>query len=186
MDLPVKWQNRSVMLPWPSLPFSSWLKCIFAKTNGEAVLGGFHVNSTFAWEQMHVQFWSRYKEAFGNSHPVFSDHEHQLRHCLPVMLHGDEGRGKLRRAVMCTSVQPVIRPLDRAHSFCSRYLFALLPGEIYEADLSLSVLHDALVQDLIGLYQHGIVVPCLSCEDCSIGCKQSLGFILICQNQGEW
>ena len=159
LNLPVKWKNESVMMPWPTLPFSSWVKCMFAKTKGEPILAGYTLGATDAWKTQHLNFWLRYKAAFGSGHAVFQTHAE--------MLHGDEGRGKLRRAVMCTSVQPVLRPLDKAHSFCSRYLHAILPGELYEGDITLDILHDSLVQDLCDLYRDGIQVACLDAFICN-------------------
>ena len=41
IDLPVKWRNQHVMMPWPVLPFSSWLTCIFNRTGGQPVLAGY-------------------------------------------------------------------------------------------------------------------------------------------------
>lgn len=40
LDLPVRWRNKHVMMPWPCLPFSSWVSCVFDKTCGQPLLAG--------------------------------------------------------------------------------------------------------------------------------------------------
>lgn len=187
LSLPVKWKNESVMMPWPTLPFSSWVKCMFVKTKGQPILAGHTLSATDAWKTQHLDFWLRYRAAFGSEHGVFQTHAERLEYCVPIMIHGDEGRGKLRRAVMCTSVQPVLRPLDKAHSFCSRYLHAILPGELYEGDITLDILHDSLVQDLCDLYHDGILVACLDVFSFVLHSKLLHAInIATCLHVGRW
>ena len=59
---------------------------------------------------MFSEFWERFKNARGTSHDVFRRHADRLQFCCPIAIHGDEGRGKLKRAVMATSVQPLVVP----------------------------------------------------------------------------
>ena len=109
---------------------------------------------------MFRDFWVKFKAARGDGHKVFTDHAGELEFCIPVMLHGDEGRGKLHRAVMATSVQPAILPDGHAgHSFNSRLLHSIMPGELYEGDMTVQILQDALVEDLRSLYLDGFEVP---------------------------
>ena len=160
LDLPVKWKNQYVMMPWPTLPLSAWVDCIFKKTLGQPILGGNKLDDEQAWTSMFLEFWTRFRAAKGDTHEVFTDHPDVLQHCIPVMLHGDEGRGKLRRAVMATSVQPAIIHQGHAgHSFNSRFLHSIMPGELYAGDSTLNLLQEALVEDLRELYTEGFKAP---------------------------
>ena len=156
IDLPVKWRNQHVMMPWPVLPFSSWLTCIFKRTGGQPVLAGYTLGQEVEWKTMFQNFWDKFRSAMGEYHPVFEDHAERLEVCLPIFIHGDEGRGKLRRAVLATSVQPVLVSEGHAgHTFNSRFLHSVMPGEHYEGDSTVQILQEALVEDLQGLYTHG-------------------------------
>ena len=160
LDLPVKWKNQYVMMPWPTLPLSAWVDCIFKKTLGQPILGGNKLDDEQAWTSMFLEFWTRFRAAKGDTHEVFTDHPDVLQHCIPVMLHGDEGRGKLRRAVMATSVQPAIIHQGHAgHSFNSRFLHSIMPGELYAGDSTLNLLQEALVEDLREVYTEGFKAP---------------------------
>lgn len=70
-----------------------------------------------------------------------------------MVWHGDEGRGKIKRAIMIESFAPVLAP--RNHSFCSRLLHSIVPGECYANDDTLSRLHDAMAIDLKALFWDG-------------------------------
>ena len=57
---------------------------------------------------MFQRFWERYKQ-LDPTHPTFShfaENEHGF--IIPYMVHGDEGRGKAKSAVLITSYQPLI------------------------------------------------------------------------------
>ena len=159
LDLPVRWQNQHIMMPWPCLPLSAWLKTIFEKTLGQPFLAGHKLADKVKWKHMFQTFWTRFRKSSGGHHKVFQDHADRLQFCVPIFIHGDEGRGKLRRAVMATSVQPVLVAGGHAgHSFNSRFLHSIMPGELYEGDSTLNILQDALVEDLQYLYTHGCTV----------------------------
>ena len=161
VDLPVVWNNQHVIFPWPTLPFSSWLTAIFKRSHGEPILAGTKLKDDKVWRNTFNGFWNKFKEARGDGHQVFQDHLNDLEYCVPVAIHGDEGRGKLKRAVMASSIQPLIVPNGHAgHSFNTRYLHSILPGELYEGDTSLAVLQDVLVEDLKKLYNDGFTVSC--------------------------
>ena len=112
-----------------------------------------------AWKAMFRDYWGKFRVVKGH-HNVFQDHANELDCCVPVMLHGDEGRGKLRRAVRVTSIQPVLVPDGHAgHSFNSRFLHSIMPGELYAGDATMSILQEALVEELRNLYTEGFEVP---------------------------
>ena len=132
LQVPVLCHDAEVLLPWPILKFSSWLKLIFKRTDGQPVLAGHKVANIDLWQGMFGEFWKKYALAFPG-HKVFEQKDKStLARCLPVLLHGDEGRGKLKRAVMATSVQPLLKApkgKTHGHSFLSRFLYGILPGD---------------------------------------------------------
>ena len=120
------------------------------------MLAGYTLGQEVEWKTMFQNFWDKFRSAMGEYHPVFEDHAERLEVCLPIFIHGDEGRGKLRRAVLATSVQPVLVSEGHAgHRFNSRFLHSVMPGEHYEGDSTVQILQEALVEDLQGLYTHG-------------------------------
>ncbi len=171
LEVPVLCHNQEVLLPWPILKFSSWLKLIFKRMEGQPVLAGHKLANVDAWQSMFREFWRKYQEAF-SGHKVFEQkNKSKLARCLPVLLHGDEGRGKLKRAVMATSVQPLLkarRKKTHGHSFLSRFLYGILPGEKYCSGLggSFETMQDALVEDLKDLYENGIQAMCCYLHAC--------------------
>ena len=147
------------VLPWPVLLPSSWVNTIMKKTSGQPLLGKFTLGQKQKWQDMFKEFWHRFK-ATSPGHGIFTDLEKRnLTHlCVPYMLHGDEGRGKLKRAVMCASMQPVIH--EPGHTFLSRFLYGIIPSELYaEADASFDTMVETLVDDLQKLYRDGVEVP---------------------------
>ena len=144
------------ILPWPVLLPSAWIRTIMEKTGGEPILGQYKLQQKDAWQGMLREFWRRFRAAMPQ-HGVFSDEGKQgcLHLCIPYVVHGDEGRGKLRRAVMCASMSPVIH--QHGHTFLSRFLFSIIPAELYtESASSFNVLVDVMVRDLENLYQDGM------------------------------
>ena len=160
LEVPVLFRSVETPLPWPVLKMSSWMKIVFQKTQGQPLLAGFKLGQVKMWEDALGTFWSRFKASFPQ-HAVFREKDSAvLNRCIPILIHGDEGRGKLRRAVMATSVQPLLKAksTQKGHSFLGRFLYGILPGEMYCSGLggSFETMQDALVQDLQDLYQHGI------------------------------
>lgn len=152
LEVPATFRGKLVNTPWPCLLFSSWAKTIFDKTEGQPLLNGHTLADEPAWREDLRRFWKRYGEAF--SHPVFRDKLDSLDTCVPCCLHGDEGRGKHRRAVMVTSIQPMLQ--GTGHSFISRYLFTVVPSESYADDATFDMLQMEQVADLQRLYDEGI------------------------------
>ena len=86
-----------------------------------------------------------YIERLTRVHGVYSQPEDRLGWTLPFLYHGDEGRGRLRRAVLICSYQPLL--FCSGHSFKSRLLASVFPGERYacvEGEETLEALHDAV------------------------------------------
>ncbi|CAE7235723.1 unnamed protein product [Symbiodinium natans] len=103
------------------------------------------------------EFWSRYRSSNGD-HPVFrlaAQGRLKLESTVPLLYHGDEGRGRRRMPFLVTSWFSMIgrgaRPADRraratnvrkpyvklrpnfkGHSFVTRYLQAAMPKKAYQ------------------------------------------------------
>lgn len=173
LEVPVLFRSVETPLPWPVLKMSSWMKLIFQKTEGQPLLAGFKLGQVKMWEDTLRTFWSRFKASFPQ-HAVFREKDAAtLLRSIPIQLHGDEGRGKLRRAVMATSIQPLLKAKStkKGHSFLGRFLYGILPGELYCSGLggSFETMQDALVRDLQDLYHNGIQAYMFSC--CVMPCK---------------
>ena len=96
---------RVVKVYWPTLSVSSWLTTLVA-TSPRCVLGGFGWDQEDHWRELFRWFWKRFREC-DPSHPIFNlETDYSL--CLPIMTHGDEGRGLRSQAFMVESWQFVI------------------------------------------------------------------------------
>ena len=108
-------------MPFPVIKPSAWLEYSL-NVGGEAFLGGHSlIDEEGAYRSMFLKFWKDYQAL----HP-----ECELFHrCVPLCVHGDEGRGKCRRPIMILSVQPIIGPKGPNYVNTSGYLgliFALI------------------------------------------------------------
>ena len=123
-------------------------------------------------EQMFSQFWDRYqhRDAFRPAEPS---------RCIPMFVHGDEGRGQAKRPIMVLSVQPIYGwggeeetnmkkrlALLSAHApalrstYTTRLLYTLLPSERYAPKgVSLQQLLQGLVLDFQKLESEGFEAP---------------------------
>lgn len=138
-------------VPWPILKPSSWLKTIFRCTNGSPLLG-WPLEQKQEWADDLHQFWQRYRYV-DPQHACYVDHASRLACCVPYMLHGDEGRGAAKRAIMVCSWQPTVQ--HAGHSYLSRLLTAVLPASRYASETTFLQIQDAIVEDLKTLYQEG-------------------------------
>ena len=138
-------------VPWPAILLSDWLKTIFERTDGSVLLQHPAINVD-EWTQELALFWSRYK-AVDPGHPVMRLPAQELAYCVPLAYHGDEGRGRQKRPVLVTSMQPLLA--RKGHSFMSRFLLTLVPSERYSGERSLRALHDSLSADLANLFHQG-------------------------------
>ena len=98
---------KKIVAQYPVLMPSCWVKCVFEQWAGQPLLGGHCLDDECAWRNMSSTFWARWENVRPDME-VFSTNEYDLSLCVPLTLHGDEGRGKLRRPVMITAVQPLI------------------------------------------------------------------------------
>lgn len=90
---------------WPQLPVRNWLRFFFHEHAG-FLLAGHRLNDASSWRKTFQKFWDLYRQN-DSGHPVFSK-DWDLSLCLPIYVHGDEGRGLARKPWMCIAWQPVI------------------------------------------------------------------------------
>lgn len=69
---------------------------------GMQVLGGHRLEDLPAIESMLSQFWSRYQYQDPAVAPIV------LTRTIPLFVHGDEGRGQVKRPLMVVSIQPIL------------------------------------------------------------------------------
>ncbi|CAE7759824.1 unnamed protein product, partial [Symbiodinium necroappetens] len=149
---------------YPLIYLSSWMRSIL-ELGGEFLLGGWNTEQPEAYTAMFARFWERY-EAVNPEHPLFfAKTWEQRRHCIPVAVHGDEGRGLGKHPVLVESYQPLLpwSGEDKlnmvGHSYTTRLLACILPSQCYaKHDKSVDGLHKAISKDLTTLFERGITV----------------------------
>lgn len=91
---------------WPIIKLESWLDYMLGH-QPELLLGG-HCLQDHGWKDMFAKVWHLYRSVDG-AHRVYQDFaEAEFATCIPFMIHGDEGRGLVRRPYMVISTQPVV------------------------------------------------------------------------------
>ena len=107
VPIPIRSDRRTAKIQhvsYPTLPLSSWVECLFME-EPRLLLGGCDLGDEGFREVLGV-FWQRYRGTDPGL-PLFAE-DVDTSFCIPYMLHGDEGRGKVRRQVMVLSFQPMI------------------------------------------------------------------------------
>ena len=156
VDCPVKVNDKEVVVPWPLLHLSSWLQFILRKTDARMLCSGISLGDEWAFELK--SFWSLY-QTVQPDHQVFTWPKERLAWTVPMLYHGDEGRGKNHRQVLVVSYQPLLAM--PGHTFKSRLLCSVFPGEKYackDGQETLEALHHAMALDLIHLFEDGLQV----------------------------
>ena len=89
----------------PVLHLSSWAETIF-NNGGHFFMQGKDLSSVDEFSLELIDFWGK----FTTTHPDFGDDLPKERwgHSIPLCLHGDEGRGRMKSPVMVMSVQPLL------------------------------------------------------------------------------
>lgn len=75
---------------------------------------------------------------------------------------------------MIESFAPVLAPKN--HSFCSRLLHSIVPGECYSNDDTFSRLHDAMAIDLEALFHTGVEAGAMEL------CKAMSWYVMFCRS----
>lgn len=96
----------------PILKPSDWAKCSFSR-GGHFFLGGKDLTQAEQVGDTLQTFWERWKETDPDFclYKDFPD-KRAWRTAVPVAVHGDEGRGRLKRPVLVVSVQSIIPMKD--------------------------------------------------------------------------
>ena len=142
------WVHYPVILP------TTWIEHLL-REQSHLILGG-HKLEALTWKDELKSFWDIYLQGDPN-HPMNCPGSPPKEVTVPFYVHGDEGRGKYRSPIMIQAIQPVISfkgpafknssghlvstkvPLSFCqlrHSFCTRFLFAVLtPDEACHVSL---------------------------------------------------
>ena len=91
--------------PWPVLLLTSWARVEMEEYGGCFLLGGHDLDSISEIESMLSRFWNRHQCVDPSGMPP-----HPQR-TIGFYLHGDEGRGQVKRPLMVISYQMVISAL---------------------------------------------------------------------------
>ena len=88
---------------WPILRMDHWVQYLVAHKPG-ILLAGHSLQGN--WRQVFETFWAKYKVIDPN-HPIYAQ-KLDVQGCIPIMFHGDEGRGHLKRPYLVIAWQPVV------------------------------------------------------------------------------
>lgn len=93
---------------YPVLKPSDWARCSLSK-GGHHFLGGKDLSQALEFGHTLETFWERFQQT-DPSFPFFTDFpaREAWRSAIPLAIHGDEGRGRLKRPVMVVSTQTII------------------------------------------------------------------------------
>ena len=99
----VKGKPRLEVINFPVLLPSTWLQYALS-IGGEVILGGHNITAEPLWRPMLEKFWSNFLKAS----PWVSLRGIDPQVAVPVAIHGDEGRGRVKRPIMVVSIQPMV------------------------------------------------------------------------------
>ena len=91
---------RSMRVFWPMLTIEDWVQTLLDR-RPELLLAGNSKGGN--WQATFSSFWKKYHK-LNPSHPVFSEC-YDLAGAIPALIHGDEGRGHIKRPYMVISWQ---------------------------------------------------------------------------------
>ena len=158
----------------------------------------------------HLQaFWSGYREYHG-SHPVFEHHPDFLRNVVPMLWHGDEGRGVRKSPTTVCSIETPFG-LDsysadcynvcqccshgskatlcarqninlKQHSFLTKYVVLALPKKMYKDTTVIQDMSMLISRELRALFFEGVYVNNKLWHVACIGLKGDLAWF---QKTGE-
>lgn len=150
LPIPVSRLDTGDDLRVPVLKLRDWAEYI-VRSNSTHILCGLEVPDWQRESAILDSFWNNYRQQCPK-HPVFEKArlgELQLKHCFPMVLHGDEGRGRRRQAFLVMNFHSVLgrglrkkskkkkapyiqlSPNYHGHTLTSRFLMCGLPKERY-------------------------------------------------------
>ncbi|CAL1145148.1 unnamed protein product [Cladocopium goreaui] len=146
---------------WPTLSMKSWVS-VLAESCPQVLLGGFRLEESEKWRNLFGWFWDRF-EGVDRGHPIY-EFGCDRTCCIPIMVHGDEGRGLRSQAFMVESWQFVISHLGpfttntSGHSFTSRLLFTCISSKLFDGEKTLRDLNDEFAKQLRSMFFEGVQV----------------------------
>ena len=106
IDVPLRVSRRRKVItrPWPVLLLSDWVRttCEDPQYAGYFLLGGFKLDQWEKVESMLETFWNRFGKLEPENVPA------KPKQTIPILLHGDEGRGQGKRPILVIGYQPLI------------------------------------------------------------------------------
>lgn len=183
VDLPSKKQ-------FPFVAFSDWLRFIVEKDQLEYLVGVKDISDM--QKNLHT-FWDRYKSVCPD-HEIYhraSAHQLQLNMCIPVLHHGDEGRGLKKKQIMVLSVHGALGkgcrrstsddPLKLnlvGNTFLTHYLFCAMPIYLYnECPEAFYMMLDIQAEEFKNLFETGMVINNRRFFICCLGVKGDSPYI---------
>lgn len=88
---------------WPCFSMRSWA-AVLANSYSQYMFGGFRLEEHDKWRKLFSWFWATYQE-YDDQHPIYHMDGVDTSLCIPIMTHGDEGRGLRSQAFMVQSFQ---------------------------------------------------------------------------------
>ena len=96
-------------VPWPVIRLSSWVQYILEIQGGQLLLAGHSTTQPDLWEPVLEQFWNLY-QGVDPGHIVYQLGLNRRR-TLPFMVHGDEGRGRMKQPLLVVAFQGALSHL---------------------------------------------------------------------------
>ncbi|CAE7276692.1 unnamed protein product [Symbiodinium sp. CCMP2592] len=145
VEIPVRKRRplvKKINVWYPVIYPSAWAAFLL-KEYSFLVLGGVDLQEMQQWQQLLSDFWSEHK-LYDPGHDMHAPMGPPPTHTVPIYIHGDEGRGKYKLPIMV-----------EGHTYCTRFLFTVLPAELYWGDSTLNKLNKAFAEDLMNLFTKG-------------------------------
>ena len=158
---PVKYPSGISEHPYlPMTEFSQEILLHFP----EQLLAGYTFQSLASFEEKLETFWERFKWTWP-THPVYNDHKHELKRCIPCRLHCDEGTGVRRTGIMQISWGPILKRGLASAWHC--FFYSCIHSDVYKAfnqgykdgNQTLDDIMECFVGEALQAYWDGIPCP---------------------------
>lgn len=182
---------------FPYVSFTNWLRYLVEYDQLEHIVG---VQKLDDMQPLLRTFWDRFQKLHPE-HIIATRDDPEFQHdmCLPVLLHGDEGRGLKKKQLMVLSIHGVIGkgsthsnanipdlddpsgPLRlnmKGHTQLNHFLHSVLPISLYnETPENLYHILDLQAKELASLFEKGVVIRGRRYFLCCIGVKGDAPFL---------
>ena len=146
--------------PHPVLRIQDVLETLSSHDKMDCLLHG-HRDTDF------LRFWECYRHTDPH-HEVYKVHRERLEHCIPYMLHSDEGTGMKKKAVLICQIHPLLGLGSRrgeqlnylGSTFLTRLLYTTMPAKYYKKKkkVILTSLFQHWSDDMLEMFETGAVV----------------------------